>query len=276
MTRRALGALAAGLLILFTFPLSGALGADYNVGAHLHVAVLNEPSPGHPIAKAPYTFHLVLQTHDQIGTTGYLRIDDSSTTRAKMNVAIGPGNSLLAFDWTVDFSGWASGQHEVRWHLDIKKNAEGNRQYTTSRATLCVVTCSGKVGNGGRYVTGGGSWYTGHDYLVPVTSSPLSAWVPGGTVTVQSEYSRAKSLVVLLNPNLHAGILGTQLAAWGAGNGSHQLSLAGLAPGDNIVVISGDGQEAGVLHLKLGDGSDAETYYLETQSWWAKSGLVLP
>lgn len=243
-------------------------GASYDVGAHLHVAILNEPAV---VARAPYTFHLVLQTHDQIGTTGYLRIDDSSTTRAKTTVKLGPGNSLLNLDWTVDFSGWSVGAHELRWHLDVAKNDQGNRQFTTSRATLCVVSCSPNVGNGGRFVTGGGSWYTDHDYLVPVTTSPLSDWTPGGTVTIFSEYSRATSLCAYLNPDFHNGSHGTLLACWGGGNAKHQLSLAGLIVGDNIVVISSDGHEAGVLHLKLG-----EPGYLETQSWWSLTGLVIP
>jgi hypothetical protein len=270
--RRRLGAAIAGaLLILAALGVPVVSAAAYDVGAHLHVAVLNEPLT--PIARAPYTFHLVLQTHDQIGTTGYLRIDDSSTTRAKITVKIGPGDSVLPLDWTVDFSGWSSGSHEIRWHLDISRNSQGNRQFTTSRVTLCVQTCSG---GSGRWPAGGGSWYTGPGYMAAVTTSPIADWHPGGSVTVFSQYSRATSLVVLLNPNLHAGILGTQLAAWGGGTAKRSLSLAGLAVGDNIVVISSDGHEAAVLHLRLNDGSPGATYYMDIQSWWSRSGLVLP
>jgi hypothetical protein len=271
MKRRAAAVLCGFLL---AFGLAGVTqAASYDVGAHLHVAVLNHPADGHPIARAPYTFHLVLQTHDQIGTTGYLRIDDSSTTRAKVTVKIGPADTVLPLDWTVDFSGWSSGSHEIRWHLDISHNSQGNRQFTTSRTTICIVTCSG---GSGRWPAGGGSWYTGPGYMAAVTTSPIAAWHPGGSVTVFSQYSRATSLVVLLNPDLHAGILGTQLAAFGGGAARRTLSLAGLAVGDNIVVISSDGHEAAVLHLRLTDGSPAATFYFEIQSWWSKAGLVLP
>jgi hypothetical protein len=274
MTRRLLAVLAAGAL--FTGP-SPVEAASYDVGAHLHVAVLNEPADGHPIARAPYTFHLVLKVHDQIGATSYLRIDDSSTTRAKIALVLPAVADLTyAFDWTVDFSGWSVGRHELRWHLDVPHNSQGNRQYTTSRAEVCIGSCSPNVGGRATPWLGGGGWYTGPAYVVALLLSPLSAVHPGGSIVIRSQYGVATSLCAYRNPNFHVGDHGTVLGCFGGGTSNRTVSLAGTAVGDDLVIVSRNANEAGVLHVKVGDGSDPATFYLEVQDWWSRTGLVLP
>jgi hypothetical protein len=276
MTRRLLAVLAAGAL------LTGAVGvtqaASYDVGAHLHVGVLNEPADGHPIARAPYTFHLMLKVHDQIGATSYLRIDDSSTTRAKIALVLPAVADLTyAFDWTVDFSGWSVGRHELRWHLDVPHNSQGNRQFTTSRAEVCIGSCSPNVGGRATPWLGGGGWYTSNTYVTAILDSPLTSVTPGGTITIHSQYSRSKVLCAYLNANFHVGDHGTILACFGAGTGKHAVAIPASANvGDGLLILSHDGNEGGVLKLLLGDGSDRATYDLEINSWWSKTGLVLP
>lgn len=246
-------------------------GATPDVGAHLHVGITNEPTDGHPIA-GPYTFHVVLKLHDQPLMTGYLRIDDSSTTRAQMPITLGPAADITyAFDWTVDFGKWSAGRHEVRWHLDAKSSTV--RQYTTSRFALCVVTCS--INAGGRFVAGGGSWYTGPGYVVPLLISPYTSVAAGGPIVARSEYSAGSKTCVFVNPDFHHGTSGTSLGCW-TGTSNHTVSLAGTVVGDKLVIVSMGKQEAGVLRLIVGNGSDKPTADVETQSWWAVNGLVLP
>jgi len=62
------------------------------------------------------------------------------------------------------------------------------------------------------------------------------------------------------------------LQCWGSGTAERTLTLpSSLVAGDNLVILSDDGFEGGVLHLRI-----SQPNYLETQTWWAETGLVLP
>jgi hypothetical protein len=274
MTRRLAGGVASALVALLV--LAGPVSAaSYDIGQHLHVAVLNMPADGHPIPRAPYTFKVILQTHDESGTTGYLRVDDHGNTKARTTVNLGPGSETLALDWTIEFSSWSTGRHDLYWHLDLRSNQFGKRQFTTSRVQVCIVSCSPNVGGRPTPFLGAGGWY--NDYMISVLDTPLTGVVPGATIRAHSQYGNATSQCAFLNPNFHNGSHGTALGCAGGGTGSHSFTIpASAVPGDNLVIVTRNSQQAGVLHLKVGDGSDAPTFYFETQDWWAQGGLVIP
>jgi hypothetical protein len=251
--------------------------ATPNVGQHIHVEVSNHPVDGFPIGRAPYTFHVTIRLHSMAGKVQYLRIDDSSTTRATVKfdppLACATDDCSFPFDWTVDFSSWSTGRHELRWHADSKDSDPGTsgtqRQYTTSRNQVCLDSCSPNVGGRKAGWHGGGSWYTGPGYVVALMTSPDTEVRPGGTVAVRSQYGN--HVCTYLNPDFHHGSHGTAL-----GCGTTVTIPANASVGDKLVIVADGAQEAGVLQLVLGDGTPQPTAFYGFQSWWARTGLVMP
>lgn len=249
--------------------------AASNVGQHIHVEVANMPVDGYPIS-GPYTFHITIRLHDYPAAVQYLRIDDSSTTRAKRTFSpalAGGGDVAYTFDWTVDFSGWATGRHELRFHADSKDadplTPDTQRQYTTSRWQVCVKSCSPNLSGRATPFIGGGSWYTGPGYVVPLVLSPDTEFRPGGTIRIKSQYQ--SHICAYLNPDFHHGSHGVAL---GCTSTVHIPDDAQV--GDKLVVVADTTQEAGVFQTVLGDGTPRKTAFYATQSWWAKDGLSIP
>jgi hypothetical protein len=271
MTRR-MAAFAVGLLLAFGL-LGTVQAATPNVGFHQHVAFTDHPVDGVPIPRAPRTIHGTIVLHNYTGHLDWFRVSDGSNVKQKINVSLGPcTDCTLPFSFTVDFSSWSVGRHELRWSSNDNDALPGKRQYTTSRYQVCIVSCSPNVGGRAANFLGGGGWYEGNDYVIALLTSPRSTVAPGGTISLRSQYSRSKALCVYLNPNFHAGSSGTTLGCWGAGTSTRTLTLpSSLGTGDNVVIVSHDGKEAGVLHLKVN-----QPQYVESQAWWAQSGLVLP
>lgn len=268
---RYLGVLLGLTLALFIVaPVSA---ASPNVGSHIHVEISNDLVDGVPLPKAPYTFHIVIKAHDMQSTIKSFRIGDSSNVIKTVAVSLGPCvDCTLPLNFTVDFTHWATGRHELRWTANINPTFDGKRHYNTSRDEVCIGACTPNLGGRAANWLGGGGWYTGHDYIIALLKSARSGLVPNGSIVVASQYSRSTSLCVFLNPNFHAGSHGLGLGCFGGGTANHTVGLpASLADGDNLVIVSSDGFEAGVLHVKVGVPE-----YLELQSWWAKTGLVLP
>lgn len=261
------GAYLMGLLA------ASASAATPNVGQHIHVEVANHPVDGYPIARGNYTFQVTVRLHAYPAKTQYIRIDDSSTTRAKRTVTLGPcSDCSTSFSWTVDFSGWSVGRHELRWHVDSKdadpNTADTQRQFTTSRQQVCVQSCSPNVGGRASNWHGGGSWYTGPGYVVALFLSPESSLRAGKTVSIRSQYSGATACAYL-NPDFHHGSHGTAL-----GCGTSVTIPSSAQPGDRFVIVAKGSQEAGVFEARI--GASGPTTFFGAQSWWAKSGLVLP
>jgi len=268
-------ALALLAVVAWLTPVSA---ATPNVGQHIHVEVSNHPVDGFPIARAPYTFHVTIRMHDMgAAKVQYIRIDDSSTTRAKITfspaLACATDDCAFPFDWTVNFGAWSTGRHELRWHADSKDSDPGTsgtqRQYTTSRMQVCVGSCSPNVGGRKANWHGGGSWYTGPGYVVALMTSPDTSVRPGGTIAVRSQYG--SHVCTYLNPAFHDGSHGTSL-----GCGTTVNIPASASVGDKLVIVADGSQEAGVLDLRLGDGTPQPTAFYGFQSWWAQSGLVIP
>jgi hypothetical protein len=280
MVRTLLKSTLGAILVLLVSPYVVS-GASYDVGQHEHVAWLNAPSEGHAIPRADYVAHLEIKLHDMPVKTSYIRIDDSSNVMQKTALVLGPATDLTYdFDWTMNFGSWSVGQHELHLHLEIPNTGPTNnnkRQFTTSRLEICIVSCS--PNHSGRPVwptpfLGGGSWYG--NYQNAILDTALANVTPGATITAHSQYSQSTSLCAYINPDFHHGSHGTELGCFGAGKSKHTFSLAGTAVGDNLVLISRDAHQAGVTHIKVGDGSDPDTFYFETQSWWSQSGLIIP
>jgi hypothetical protein len=275
----------AFVIIATLFALLGAnvSAATPNVGQHIHVEVANHPVDGFPIARAPYTFHVTIRLHDYPAKVQYLRIDDGSTTRAKrtFSPALSGGDDVAyAFDWTVDFSSWSVGRHELRWHADSQdadpSTSGTQRQFTTSRMQVCIQSCSPNVSGRAANWHGGGSWYTSVEYVVALMLSPDTSVKPGGTIVIRSQYSGAKACA-FLNPSFHDLKHGTALGCGSVGTATKSIVIPGSASvGDKLVVVALGNQEAGVLDLRLGNGTAKATSYVGVQSWWERSGLVLP
>jgi hypothetical protein len=272
---------AAFVIIATLFALVGASvsAASPNVGQHIHVEVANHPVDGFPIAKGPYTFNVTVRLHDYPAKTQYIRIDDQMGVRFKRSLVLGPcSDCSYSFSWTLDFAGFSTGKHELRWHVDSQdadpSTSGTQRQFTTSRQQVCIVSCSPTYRAANWH--GGGSWYTGPEYVIALMISPDTSLKPGGSVTIRSQYSGAQACA-FLNPAFHDGSHGTLLGCGASGTGTKSIAIPATASvGDKFVVVAKGSQEAGVLELRVGDGRAHATGFFGAQSWWAKSGLVLP
>lgn len=287
MKRAILASLAAAALLGLGVP-GRTLAATPNVGAHIHVEVANHPTDRHPIPRAPWTFQVKVILHDQPGMVRYLRVDDSSTPRKKIALALGPCSDCDSgvFPFTIDFSSWSVGRHELRWHADVL--APGSkRQFTTSRSQVCIQACSPNRSGRATPFNGGGGWYTNNEYATGHMLSPETSVRPGGSIIWQAAQD-AVNACAFLNPDFHHGSSGTNLGCW-SGQANHTVLIpASAQPGDRLVLYASDGSSdgssggssggsnAGLLRLLVGDGTDRATATYEYQSWWAKDKLVLP
>jgi hypothetical protein len=254
-----------------------AVAAEPNVGQHIHVEVSNHPVDGFPIPRGPWTFQVTVKLHDQTGRATYLRLDDGpGTVRLTKSISLGPcDDCTLSFPLTVDFSTWPAGRREIRWHVDVPNNSEGNRQFTTSRSQICNGSCSPN-GPDGRPTpfNGGGSWYEGNDYSTVYLLSNESNVRPGGTIVVRAAQD-ANRACAFLNPDFHNLNAGSWSECW-SGTSNHSLTIPASANvGDKLALYASDGNNAGLLVTRLGSGSVATRTY-EYQSWWATDGIVLP
>lgn len=254
--------------------------ATPNVGGHIHVEIANHPADGFPIPRKPYTFHVVLKAHNNTGKITSFYVQDWSTSKEKIRVSLGPCvDCSVAFDFTVDFSKWSAGRHELRWHAneaDQDPNISGaQRQFTTSRSQICLDSCSPNKSGRGTPFNGGGAWYAGHDYATVYLLSNEVNVKPGGTIIVKAAQN-ATGACAFLNPDFHNLSSGTTLGCW-SGQGKHTITIPSTAKvGDKLVLYASDGFNAGVFRMLLGNGTPRHVTLYEFQSWWAKSGLVLP
>jgi hypothetical protein len=276
MLRRVI-ALILGLTMYLVIPAPVA-AATVNVGQHIHIEVANSPVDGYPIPRADWTFQVTIKLHNQTGRATYFRVDDASTTKQTQTISLGPCSdcTLGPFSYTVHFGTWSVGRHEIHWHVDVPKNDQGNRQFTTSRSQICVSSCSPNGVNGRPTpYNGGGSWYLTQYATVTLRSNETNV-KPGGSISVKADQD-ATAACVFLNPDFHNGSHGTQLGCW-TGTSSHTVVIPTTAiPGDKLVLYASqtDGN-AGLFRLTIGDGSPHSTATYEYQSWWAKGGVVLP
>ena len=254
--------------------------ASPNVGSHIHVEILNHPADGFPIPREPYTFHVVLRSHDNTGKITSFFVQDFSNNKEKVPVNLGPcSDCSITFDFTVDFSKWTVGRHELRWHAnepDQDPDISGDqKQTTTTRSQICIQSCSPNGSGRPTPFQGGGGWYQGHDYATVQLLSNEMEVRPGGTIIVKAAQD-TNGGCVFLNPDFHNSISGTTLDCW-SGNGNHTVNIPPTANvGDKLVLYASDGFNAGIFRIALGDGSPQPVRSYEYQSWWEKDGLILP
>lgn len=283
MTRTQTGVLR---IVLFSiaallFGLAGPVrGAGIVVGGHVHDEIANMPNKGVVVPRGPYDFQVTLRGHDLTGRITSYRVSDYSTVKTTRSVSLGPcSDCSVSFTFRVDFSGWSCGEHELRFTANVPNNSEGKRQFTTSRQYVTLAGCTtNRHGRSSTWYGGGGGWYTGVDYAIGIQQSPDSTIKPGGVTKwrVQSNASRG---CLFLNPNAHAGSMGTQIGPCWTGQSTVTRTIPVSAqPGDRLALDTEDpsGRHAGLYVQKLGDGSARSTVWTERQDWWDKSGLVVP
>jgi hypothetical protein len=258
-------------------PMGPVRAAPLDVGQHIHVAIANHPVDGVTIPRSKYTFQVTVRLHDQTGRATSFRVADYSTVKKTQSISLGPcADCSTSFAFVVDFSSWSCGEHELRWTANVPDNGEGKRQFTTSRSFVTLAGCTtSRHGRPSSWHNGGGSWYEGNDYSVAIQLSPDSALRPGGTVSmrVQSDATRG---CMFLNPDFHDGSHGTQLGSCWSGQSSVSRTIPSTArAGDKLVLYATDGQNAGLLVQELAT-SARTVQWVEHQSWWSRSGLVLP
>jgi hypothetical protein len=268
-------------LAALLFGLAGPVrAATLVVGHHVHDEIANLPNKGVSIPRAPYTFQVTLRGHDLTGRITSYRVSDYSTVKKTVPVSLGPcSDCSTSFAFTVDFSGWSCGEHELRFTANAPTNDEGKRQFTTSRQYVTLAGCStNRHGRSSSWYGGGGGWYTGTDYAIGIQQSPDSTIKPGG-VTKWRVQSNAARGCLFLNPNAHAGSMGTKVGECWTGQGTVTRTIPSSAqPGDKLMLYAEDASKrhAGVFVQKLGDGSPRATVWQERQDWFEQSGLVVP
>ena len=255
-------------------------GAAIQVGHHVHDEIANVPAKGVAIPRAPYTFQVTLRLHDGTGKITSYRVSDYSTVKTTKSVSLGPcSDCSVSFAFTVDFSAWSCGEHELRFTANVPTNAEGKRQFTTSRQFVTLAGCStNRHGRSSTWYGGGGGWYTGVDYAIGVQQSPDSTIKPGGVTKwrIQSNASRG---CLFLNPRAHDGSMGTQVGSCWSGQSTVTRTIPSTAKaGDKLALYAEDSSKrhAGLYVQKLGTGAARSTVWQERQDWWLSSGLVVP
>jgi len=274
LARIAIVALVAGLIGIVAPPVSA-----LEEGSHLHVAIANHPAQGVAIARAPYTFRVTLIEHGGTGRITSFRVSDYSTVKKSVSVSLGPcADCSTSFDFTVDFSAWSCGEHELRWTANVPETFEGKRQFTTSRSYVTLAGCTTNRHGRSGWFGGGGSWYEGVDYAIGIQGSPDTAIRPGA-VTRWRVQSSANRGCLFLNPRAHDGSIGTPVGPCWSGQSWVTRTIPSTArPGDKLMLYAegGGGRHAGPSVQLLGDGSVRPTVWLEWQSWWRTAGLVVP
>jgi len=227
------------------------LNVPSQVGAHIHVEV-TVPMSGHIVngtIAVPYT----IKAHDQIGAITSFRVSDGSTVKQTWAVKLGPCvDCSVSGIVNVNLSNWGTGRREMRWTANIPKNSEGNRQYQSTGYQVCVRSCTPTYRSG--WYTEARGWYDdGHDYANARLTSDPSAIGSGRTIKVSlkpgSGGSTTRLAGVYIDPNFHQGSAGTTvMTRTGAFEGNVLLPI--LSSGSHrLVLLSSDGQNAGVLAL---------------------------
>lgn len=270
-------AVVLGSLVLALGLVGVASGASPNVGHHTHVQV-SGPAPD-SVVDGKVDFGITVLSHNQIGTIVDVRLDrgpGTVITHWPVNLAPCGMQCTYSFTATVDFSGWPTGRQELRWRGEIPRSSD-QEQNSSSGYQLCVRSCTPSYRSGPFLEARG--WYTSHGYQNARLTSPISSLVAGGTIKVSlapgSGGKPTKAWQVSLNPDYHNGSHGTLLASGSSAfKGSVKLPDT-LVPGDKIVLVASDGQDAGALLIVV-PAPGAKTLVWQDQAWWAREGIVFP
>ena len=243
---------------------------------HIHVRATNHPVDGKPIPAAPYTFNLVIQTHEMLGKVTSVRVGDGSTVKQTKAISVTNATSPQTIPFTVDFSTWAVGRHELRWTANRPASTGIVRLYQSTGWEVCVVSCAPNLTSGrGSYPTSpfieARGWQA--DYANVRILTAFKNLRAGQSFKVQAANTATKGFC-MMNPNIHAGSLGTRI-----GDFTRTVTTltipATFGPGDKLVCQANQGTRAGVLALVLPSEADPAVGDMESQVWWNAGGLVI-
>ena len=272
--RRTLGpALAAGLL--GSILLAGSALAAPDVGQHIHDTILNDPVRGQVIPRAPYTFRHEIRLHDMPAKATSLRVADYNTVKRTQSISLGPcSDCVLSVAFTVDFSSWSCGEHELRWTVNVPSQSGSARHYTTTRSYVTLAGCTTKRHDRpSDWHGGGGNWYEHYD--ITILGTPEASVRAGAAIRVRSQ-SGATGGCLFVNPDFHHGSHGTQVGScWSGTSWVTRTMPSTLRDGDRVVLMGRSGEGAGLYGFVVGDAADGVARH-EWQAWWNDGGIRLP
>lgn len=262
---RRIVALLASLTLLFGGSSAAAAGPD----EHIHVRVTNHPVDGKPIPRAPYTFNLVIQTHDMPGTVTSVRVSSSSSVRKTQSISVTNSTSPQTIPFTVDFSTWSVGRHELRWTANRPSGNGLPRLYNSTGWQVCIESCSPNIGGRATPFIEARGWQS--DYANVRILTPFRDLRAGQPFRVQAANTSTKGWCAM-NPDIHAGFLGTRIGSFGRTTTTLTIPST-FGPGDKLVCQANQGTRTGVLALILPSAADPEVGDMESQVWWNAAGL---
>jgi hypothetical protein len=247
--------------------------AAFNVGQHIHDAILNNPVKGKVIPRAPYTFRHEIKLHDMPARATSIRVADYNTVKVTKAISLGPcADCTLAFNFTVDFSTWLCGEHELRWTVKVPTQSGSDEHYTTSRSFVTLAGCTTPRHDRVGAFNGGGNWYEG--YQIAWLGTPEASVKAGASVRMRAQ-SNSTGGCAFINPNFHTGSAGTKLGCWSGTSWVTKTMPPTLGSGDRLVIMAKDSDGAGLFGMTVGDAADGFARH-EWQAWWADGGLILP
>jgi hypothetical protein len=227
------------------------------VGHHIHVEALNFPRPGR-IVNGVYQLRVKVTLHDQAGKTSFIRYSDDSRVIESIPLVLGPCHDCSTeITIPVDFGRFNTGIREFRLTVNVpdeQPDAPGSqRMFNSTGWPVAVRALSPSYRSAGLQYIEARGWYTDHEYqnqradvyevragqTIDIDIQPGS----GGHRTVYS--------LVTVNPNMHAGNAGRVLLERdGEFHGTLTLPTD-LVPGDKVALIGHDGNDGGVLVLRV-------------------------
>jgi hypothetical protein len=234
------------------------------VGAHIH-AKATLPADGHPVTgrlEIPVTITL----HDARGSTNWFRIGTEAQQLYQRDLSIGPCHDCaVLFTATIDLSSVPTGRHELRISANNPDEdpdlAGAQRMFQSTGYQICVRSCTPSYRDAGVQIEARG-WYTGVEYQNARLDTDPASIRSGELIDVRLGPgvggAPTRFAGVYLDPDFHAGRSGTVVREW-AGAFSGSVRIPSVAPGPHkLVLVSSDGQNAGVLAVQFTQGTNVE------------------
>jgi hypothetical protein len=234
------------------------------VGAHIH-AKATLPADGHPVTgrlEIPVTITL----HDARGSTNWFRIGTETQQLYQRDLSLGPCHDCaVLFTATIDLSGVPTGRHELRMSAnnpdEDPDKAGAQRMFQSTGYQICVRSCTPSYRDASVQIEARG-WYTGVEYQNARLDTDPTSIRSGGLIDVRlgpgAGGAPTRFAGVYIDPDFHAGRSGTVVREWSSAfSGSVRIPSVGPGP-HKLVLLSSDGQNAGVLVVQFTQGTDAD------------------
>jgi hypothetical protein len=229
------------------------------VGHHIHVEALNFPRPGR-IVNGIYQLRVKVTLHGQEGSTNWIRYSDGSNVIATIPLELGPCQDCSTeLTIPVDFSRFGTGIRELRLTANVPDEqpatSGSQRMFNSTGWPVAVRALSPSYRPAGLAHVEARGWYTDHDYQNQRASA--SEVRAGQTIDIDIQPGAGapddstRYALVTVNPNMHAGVIGRVLLETdGEFHGTLTLP-ADLVPGDKVAIVGHDGNNGGVLVLRV-------------------------